>query len=136
MNIQVARFQLEGCQCRLKFDPKVLQELLYEKIEAKVNKKSKFFNKENGELRISGAFTAIDEGNFALHLMLAFIGKASLACRVCVTQNDQPLFDEEFIASVTTTCFTGGQSQLKQDVNSIADQVVKKTIKTIKALGK
>jgi hypothetical protein len=136
MKVTVERFQLEGCQCRLKFDPKELQELLYQKITEKVGKNEKHFNQVDSEFVISGAFTEIDEGNFALHLMLAFIGKASLTCRVKVTRNGQNIFDEPFRASATCACFTGGKSQLKCDVNVIADQLIKKTIKALKTLNK
>jgi hypothetical protein len=133
MNVQVDRFQLEGCRCRLKFDPKELQELLYEKITNKVRKKSKQFSRGEGELQITGRFTEIDEGNYALHFMLAFLGKARLACHVRVLLDGQPIIDEPLKASATCAAFTPGRGQLKTDVQVIADQVVKKTIKALKA---
>ena len=134
MNVQVDRFQLEGCRCRLKFDPKELQELLHQRLSNKVRKKLKRFSAEEGELKITGAFTEIDEGNFALHFMLAFLGKARLACRVRVLRDGQPILDEEIKASATCAAFTPGRGQLKYDVQVIADQVVKKTIKALKAM--
>lgn len=136
MKVTVEPFQLEGCQCRLKSDPKELQERLHQRITELVGKTGKHFNQGDGDLVIAGAFTEIDEGNFALHFMLAFLGKASLACSVTVTRNDQTLWNEALTASATCACFTGGRSQLKCDVNLIADQVIRKTIKALKALGK
>lgn len=136
MKVTVERFQLEGCQCRLKFDPKELQELLHQRITKKVGKNAKHFNQGDGKLVIAGSFTEIDEGNFALHLMLMFLGKASLVCRAKVTRNGQDVLDEAFRASATCACFTGGRSQLKCDVNLIANKVVKKTIKALKALNR
>lgn len=136
MNVQVHRFTLEGCQCRLKFDPKELQDLLHHKLEEKVHRNRKHFSKADGDLAITGAFTEIDEGNFALHFMLAFLGKARIACRAKVMRNGQRILDEVLSASATCACFTPGRSQLKYDTKLIADQVVKKTIKAIKALSK
>jgi hypothetical protein len=132
MTMQITRFTLEGCQCRLKFDPKELQELLHKQLQEKAVKNTKHFNKAGGELVISGTFIEIDEGNFALHFMLAFLGKARLACRAKVLCNGRSLLDEVLTASATCACFTPGKSQLKYDVTLIADQVIKKTIKALR----
>lgn len=131
MNVQVNRFALEGCQCRLKFDPKELQELLHHELEKRVAKKAKHFQKADGELVISGAFTEIDEGNFALHFMLAFLGKARIACRATAIRDGQRILDEVLSVSATCSCFTGGRSQLRYDTQVIADKVVKKAIKAL-----
>ena len=135
MNVQVDRFQLEGCRCRLKFDPKEIQELVYQRLTDRVRKKSKQFGAGAGELKITGAFTEIDEGNFALHVMLAFLGKARLACQVRVLRDGRTILDEAFKMSATCAWFTPGRGQLKYDAQLIADQVVKKTIKALKAMG-
>lgn len=136
MKVKVERFTLEGCQCRIKSDPKELQSLLYQKIRDKVGKKQKQFSASDGELTITGSFTEIDGGNFALHFMLAFLGKASIACRVQVAAEGRVLLDEPLRASATCACFTPGSSQLKTDVNVLADQIVKKAIKAIKSFRK
>jgi polyisoprenoid-binding protein YceI len=120
----------------LKSDPKELQELLQKELETKVRKKAKHLGGENGDLEITGAFTEIDEGNFALHFMLAFLGKAHISCRAKVVHNGQQILDEDLTASATLSCFTGGRAQLKYDTKVIADQVVKKTIKAMKTLSK
>lgn len=132
MNGHINRFTLDGCQCRLKFDPRELQELLHQQLQEKAGKNKKHFDKMSGDLVIDGAFTEIDEGNFALHFMLAFLGKARLACRAQVTCNGDSIVNEVFAASATCSCFTPGKSQLKYDTKLIADQVIKKTIKAIK----
>jgi hypothetical protein len=132
MNVQINRFTLESCQCRLKFDPKELQELLDQQLREKVDKNTKHLSNTDGDLTISGAFTEIDEGNFALHLMLAFLGKARLVCRAKVSRNSETIFDEVLSASATCACFTSGRSQLKYDTKLVADQVIKKTIKALK----
>lgn len=132
MNIQINRFALEGCQCRIKFDPKELQELLHQQLQEKADKNTKHLNKAGGELIVSGAFIEIDEGNFALHFMLAFLGKARLACRAKVLSDGKTLLDEVLTASATCSCFTPGKSQLKYDTKLVADQVIKKTIKALK----
>lgn len=132
MNVQINRFTLEGCQCRLKFDPKELQELLHEQLQEKAGKNTKHFDRAGGEIVIAGAFTEIDEGNFALHLMLAFLGKARLACRAKVLCNGKVILDESLTASATCACFTPGKSQLKYDAKLIADQVIKKTVKALR----
>jgi hypothetical protein len=67
--------------------------------------------------------------------MLAFLGKASLACHVRVLRDGQTILDEPFKASATCAAFTPGRGQLKYDVQVIADQVVKKTIKALKAMA-
>jgi len=102
----------------------------------KFEKNTKHFKQGNGDLVISGIFTAIDEGNFALHFMLAFLGKASLSCQAKVVNKGQVILDEPFRAAATCSCFTNGRKQLKYDVQVIADQIVKKTVKLIKAIPK
>lgn len=133
MNVQINRFTLEGCQCRIKFDPKELQELLHNRLRERVGKNTKRFDKISGELVISGAFTEIDEGNFALHFMLAFLGKARLACRANVLFNGKTLLDELLTVSAMCSCFTGSKSQLKYDTKLLADQIIKKTIKSLRS---
>lgn len=132
MSVQINRFTLEGCQCRLKFDPKELQELLHQQLQEKAGKNTKHFDRAGGEIVIAGGFTEIDEGNFALHLMLAFLGKARLACRAKVSCNGKVILDETLTASATCACFTPGKSQLKYDTKLIADQVIKKTVKALR----
>ena len=134
MKVTVERFALEGCQCRIKSDPEELQSLLHQKITDKIGKKQKHFDQLDGELAITGAFTEIDGGNFAMHLMLAFLGKASISYWVEILYDGRPLVNEQLRASATCACFTPGGSQLKTDVNLIADQVVKKAIKAVKTL--
>jgi hypothetical protein len=124
MNVQVARFQLDGCRCRLNF---------HQKLTDRARKISKRFGAGGGELTITGAFTEIDEGNFALHFMLAFLGKASLACHVRVLRDGRAILDEPLRASATCAAFTPGRGQLKYDAQVIADQIVKKTIKALQA---
>jgi len=136
MKVTVEQFALEGCQCRIKSDPKELQVLLHQKITDKIGKKQKKFEQPDGELAITGSFTKIDGGNFALHLMLAFLGKASISCRLKVLSDGRTILDEPLKASATCACFIPGGSQLKTDVNLIADQVVKKTLKAVKVLRK
>jgi len=135
MNILASPFQLEGCQCRLKFDPRELQTLLLENVEKKFQKKSKFFDQHSGDLSVGGTFTEIDEGNFALHFMLAFLGKAWIAGHMQVQHNGQILVDEPFRVSAVCSCFTPGKSQLRYDIQVLADQVVKKTMKAMKQSG-
>jgi hypothetical protein len=116
----------------VKFDPKELQELLHKKIIAKVRKSTKRLNQGHGELAIAGSFVEIDEGNMALHCMLAFLGKARLVCRAQVTRNGHSVLDEVLKASATCAWFTGPRAQLKCNVNLIATKVVKKTVKALK----
>jgi hypothetical protein len=132
--VTVQRFQLEGCQCRVKFDPQELQELLYQKILRAIDKKKKQFNLSDGQFLVTGSFKKIDEGNFALHFMLAFLGKASLECEAKVFRNGQILLNEAIQASAACTVFTSPRSQLKYDVQIIADQIIKKTLKADKSL--
>lgn len=132
MNVELAPFQLTGCQCRLKFDPKELQSLLDEKLHKKFAKKEKALSKYTGDLAVGGAFTEIDEGNFALHFMLAFLGKAWISGQMRVEHDGRILVDEPFRISATCSAFTGGKSQLKTDIDVLSNQVVKKTMKALK----
>jgi len=70
----------------------------------------KHFDKINGNLVIDGAFTEIDEGNFALHFMLALLGKARIVCRVQVSNDGNAIVDEVVRMSATCSCFTPGTS--------------------------
>lgn len=136
MNTTVSRFQLEGCQCRLKLDPRELQTLLDEEIRKKLDKNAKVLDKTNGTLVIDGRFSEIDEGNFALHFLLAFLGKAWIAGNMRATIDGQTIVDEPFRISKTFAAFTNGKGQLKGDIKFLADQVVKKTLKQVKAMAK
>lgn len=135
MKILTSPFQLDGCQCRLKLDPGELQTLLVEKLEKKFQKKSKFLDQQSGDLSIGGRFVEIDEGNFAMHFMLAFLGKAWIAGHIQVQHNGQILVDEPFRVSATCSCFTSGSPQLRYDIEVLANQIVKKTIKALKQSG-
>lgn len=115
MNVEVAPFQLNGCRCRLKFDPKELQVIVHEEISKKIAKQTKYLDQYNGDLRIGGVFTEIDEGNFALHFMLAFLGKAWISGQMQVAFNGKALIDEPFRISNTYAAFTAGKGQLKGD---------------------
>ncbi len=126
MNVEVTPFQLNGCQCRIKFDPKELQTLLDTEIRKKLGKNSKHLDRLSGSLSIGGAFTEIDEGNFAIHFMLAFIGKAWIAGRMLVRYNNLTIVDQPFHISRLFSSFTGGKSQLRGDIKYLADLVVKK----------
>ncbi len=132
MNVEVASFQLDGCQCRLKFDPQELQSLLTEKLQKKFAKKEKALDAYAGDLVVGGAFTEIDEGNFALHFMLAFLGKAWIAGQIRVQHDGRMLVDEPFRISATCAAFTGGRGQLKQDIEVLSGQMVKKTMKALR----
>lgn len=135
MNVDVSPFQLEGCQCRLKFDPTELQTLLQDELNKRVGKKAKFFEPLGGELVIEGRFTEIDEGNFALHFLLAFLGKAWISGNYRVRQDGEEILNESFHLNKTFAAFTNGKGQLKGDVKILADQIVKKTIKTLKNMN-
>lgn len=132
MNVEITPFQLDGCQCRLKFDPKELQSLLTEKLQKKFAKKEKALSAHAGDLVVEGAFTEIDEGNFALHFMLAFLGKAWIAGHMRTQHDGRILIDEPFRISATCSAFTGGKGQLKQDIEVLSNQILKKTMKAIK----
>lgn len=132
MNLQIAPFQLNGCQCRVKFDPKELQKLLDDELKRGFDKHTKYLNSRQGELTVTGGFSEIDEGNFALHFMLAFLGKAWIAGHMRVELNDQPLIDEPFRIQNTYAAFTGPLGQLKGDTKHLASQLVKKSIKALK----
>ncbi|MCA9124875.1 MAG: hypothetical protein H6822_09215 [Planctomycetaceae bacterium] len=132
MNIEIVPFRLEGCQCRLKFDPKEVQSALDAELRKRVNKNAKFLDTLEGELSITGAFTEIDEGNFALHFMLAFLGKAWIAGQIQVKHNGNALIDEPFRISKTFSAFTGGRSQLNGDAKYLAGDIVKRTVKALK----
>ena len=132
MNVVVTPFQLEGCKCRLKFDPKEIQTALDEAIKKRVSKNSKALDKLSGDLSIGGKFTEIDEGNFALHFMLAFLGKAWISGQIQVVFNGKTVVDEPFRISKTFAAFTGGKAQLKGDAKFLGDSVVKKAVKAIK----
>ena len=132
MNVEVLPFQLDGCQCRLKFDPKELQILVYEEINKKIAKQAKYLDQHMGDLKIGGRFTEIDEGNFALHFMLAFLGKAWISGQMQVAFNGKALINEPFRISNTYAAFTAGKGQLTGDAKYLGDQVVKKTVKALK----
>ncbi len=132
MNVEITPFQLDGCQCRLKFDPKELQSLLNDVLHKRVGTKSKFFDQQDGDASIGGSFTEIDEGNFALHFMLAFLGKAWIAGQIQVKHNGNVLIDEPFRISKTFAALTPGKGQLKGDIKFLADDIVKRTIKALK----
>lgn len=135
MNVTITPFQLDGCNCRLKFDPKELQEFLHEDLTKKVARKSKVLDRMNGELTVQGTFTEIDEGNFALHLMLAFLGKAWISGTYQVSYNGEPLLQESFRMNKTFAVFTNGRGQLKGDIKILNDQIVKKTLKALKKVA-
>ena len=128
MNVDIRPFDLNGCKCRLKSDPKELQQLLSEQITTKLRKKSKVLDNMSGDLLIGGRFTEIDEGNFALHFMLAFLGKAWVAGHITVQYNGNGLVHEPFRMCRTFSAFTNGRHQLRGDTKFVADLVVKKTI--------
>ena len=132
MKLLVSPFQLNGCKCRLKFDPKELQELLVSELQKKLGKKSRFLNGIDGELSVDGEFQEIDEGNFALHFLLAFLGKAWISGHYCVSWNNERLIDEPFHLKKTFAAFTNGRGQLSGDVKFRADLIVKRTIKALK----
>ena len=132
MNVVVSPFQLEGCKCRVKFDPKEIQTALDEAIKKRIGKNSKALNKLSGDLSIGGRFSEIDEGNFALHFMLAFLGKAWISGQIQVVFNGKTIVEEPFRISKTFAAFTGGKAQLKGDAKFLADSVVKKAVKAIK----
>ena len=132
MNLQISPFQLHGCQCRIKFDPKELQSLLDDELKKGFGKHKKYLDSRSGELTVTGGFSEIDEGNFALHFMLALLGKAWIAGHMRVEFNGQALLDEPFRIRNTYAAFTGPKGQLKGDTKYLAGQIVKKSIKALK----
>ena len=134
MQLDIHPFHLKGCECRLKFDPVELQELLEDEIHKKLGKKAKLLDQHHGTLTIQGRFTEIDEGNFALHLMLAFLGKAWVAGDYRVKLDDTVLVEDSFHMKRTFAAFTNGRGQLKGDTKFVAAEIVKKTVKAVKAL--
>lgn len=134
MQLDIHPFQLEGCQCRLKFDPVELQELLSSELHKKLGKKAKVLDKHDGTLTVEGHFTEIDEGNFALHFMLALLGKAWVAGDYRVSLDGNVLVEDAFFMKRTFAAFTNGKGQLKGDTKFVADEIVKKTVKAVKAL--
>ena len=132
MNVEIQPFKLDGCQCRLKFDPKEVQSALDEALNKSFSKKSKKFDRHEGDLQVTGSFSEIDEGNFALHFMLAFLGKAMMAGQMQVTHNGNVLLQEPFRLNKTFAAFTNGKGQLKGNAKFLADDIVKKTLKALK----
>ncbi len=132
INTEISPFKLEGCQCRLKFHPEEIQRTPDETIRNRITKQSKLLDAINGNLTIDGSFIEIDEGNFALHFMLAFLGKAWIAGQFRVTNNGSTLIDEPFRISNTFAAFSGGKTQLKGNAKYLGEQIVKRTIKAIR----
>ena len=135
MAVTVHPFTLEGCRCRIKFDPKELQAVLHEELNKKAQKKEDKLGSPGDNIDFKGAFLRIDEGNFALHFMLAFLGKASMECRVLVSQNGKPILDETITMAATCAAFSPPKSQLKTDAKMIADKIVKLTLKRVKEIN-
>ena len=134
MGLTVHPFTLEGCRCRIKFDPKEIQAHLHSELSKKAEKKQDRLCAPGDNMEIQGAFLNIDEGNFALHFMLAFLGKASMECRVLVNLNAKTILDETITMAATCAAFSPPKSQLKTDAKFVADQVIKKTLKRIKEM--
>lgn len=132
MNVDIQPFALEGCKCRIKFDPRELQTRLVEELQKQVKRNSKLLNAKDGNLRISGSFTEIDEGNFALHFMLAFLGKAWITGSYKAELNGTPIVQENYRISGTFAAFTAGKGQLKGDITILAGQIMKKTVIALK----
>ena len=84
---------------------------------------------------VEGAFESINEGNFALHFMCAFLGKASITGRYHVHCDGQTLVQESFQISKTFAAFSGPKTQLKGDIKFLAGDIVKKTLKACKTLA-
>src|SRR5262245_21897347 len=124
MNVQINPFILDGCHSNAKFDPSELQELLHEQLQKKATKNGKRFAKREGDIVINGAFTEVDEGNYLLHLTLAFLGKARLVCHLNVLCDGKSVLYEEIALSPLTAAFTPPKSQLKYYVKVLAGQII------------
>jgi len=132
MQIIATEFQLQGCRCRLKFDPKELQQLLVQRLEGRFAKDKKLKNSDKDTMSVSGRFLEIDEGNLALHIMLAFLGKPKIACEAEVKVDDKILWKEPIEFSTSGTCFHSMRALLKSDIDLLANDILKRTTKALK----
>jgi hypothetical protein len=133
MNLNNQPFQLDGCECRIKFDPVEMQTYLHQQFQKQLDKNRKYLQTRNGELAIDGRFILIDGGNYAFHLMLAFLGKAILTCHVRATVDGKTILDEPFTLSAVSPAWSPPKSQLKADASILAGKAVKKIIAKLKA---
>ena len=132
MNVRVKPFELEGCACKIKFDPKELRGRLAQGLQEKFEKSngvSLVREETEGEVLVTGRFLRIDDGNFALHFMLAFIGKPSVECAVKAMRDGRLLFEETVRTSPKGTCFHSMRALLKLAVDKMADKIVKQVVK-------
>jgi hypothetical protein len=136
VQVEVKPFQLEGARCRLKFDPKELQQLLHQKLQERFAKNKKIPGFVGSRLGVAGRFVNIDEGNLALHIMCAFIGKPKISCMVVVQVDGDVIVQQQFDAATSGTCFSSIRALLKGNVNLLARAIVNRTVKALKARSK
>lgn len=133
MSINVSPFQLNGCRCKLKSDPVVLQTMLRDLLIKNLQKKSKVLDKLNGPINVTGKFTEIDQGNYALHLLLIFLGKAWIAGSYKVDVNGQTLVEKDFRLSGLFPWYVGIKGQLNGNIKNLATQITTATTKAAKS---